>query len=249
MKQTTTIQFTIFTLLLTIAGQVQACLNEPAINQLKKQEIAYFTARHVPTMTHALQDQLFEIDITPSNEASNCSVIITYKISEADIAEANQIFDASPGKRIMLTGQGYQLPASKQIRANASINPTEVNIAHADTLQSAPLGRNRASIELMYATLAQSRALITPNALNTQPWPADLTTEQISACKKSYASDADIAEACGCRVKSLGERISHRQFSYIQYLASDPYSSATGALSGYNGLSNQINFDCKLSRR
>jgi len=245
---------TISILLFTPMTQAQSCLDDHTLKQLKSAEIAYFNARNVPTMTHALQDDLFKIQVTQGSDASNCSVTITYILPETDIAEANQMFDTNPGKRIMLAGQGYQLPESKQISAHAKIKsfetkPTEPSIQHHDTLQSAPLGRNRASVELMYATLAQSRAVVTPNTLNTQPWPTELIEQQKTTCKTSYISELPITEACDCRTQSLSERLSSRQLSYIQYLASDPYSSATGALASYKNLSEQINFSCKLKRR
>jgi len=241
-----------------MTSHAQTCLNETELNQLKVAEIAYLNTRNVPTMTHALQDVLFKIQVTQGSDASNCSVTITYLLPETDIAEANKMFDTNPGKRIMLAGQGYQLPESKQISADAKIKSfevktsetktTELTIQHHDTLQSAPLGRNRASVELMYATLAQSRAVVTPNTLNTQPWPTELIEQQKATCKASYTSESSIVEACNCRVQSLSERINPRQLSYIQYLSSNPYSSATGALASYNSLSEQINFSCKLKR-
>lgn len=254
MKRLTSIWLTMLISPFVLASQAQACLNDTALNQLKAGEVAYLYSRNVPTMTHALQDDLFKIQVTQSGDASNCNVLITYLLPETDIAQANQMFDKNPGKRIMLAGQGYQLPESKQISANAKIksleiSPTEPTIQHDDTLQSAPLGRNRASVELMYATLAQSRATVTPNTLNSQPWPTDLLEQQNSTCKTSYSSETSITEACICRTQSLSERVSPRQLSYIQYLASDPYSAATGALTSYNTLSEQINFNCKLKRR
>lgn len=217
--------------------------------QLKSQETAHFIARNVATMTHALEDKLFEIQVEQVNESADCSVRITYHIPEADIAEANDVLDANPGKRIMLAGQGYQLPEAKRISAIAKVSPPDLALHHEDTLQSASLGRNRASIELMYATLAQSRALITPATTNTLAWPSDLTAQQIKSCETSYVSEDNITEACSCRIEALSARISPRQLNYIHYLASDPYSSATGALSSYNSLSDQINFDCRLKRR
>ena len=259
MKRLTSISLKILITFFTMTSHAQTCLNETELNQLKAAEVAYLNARNVPTMTHALQDDLFKILVTQDSDASNCNVTITYLLPETDITQANQVLDTNPGKRIMLAGQGYQLPESKQISASAKIKSSNVKqseardsdlaIAHDDTLQSAPLGRNRASVELMYATLAQSRAIVMANALDSQPWSTDLIKQQHDTCKTTYSAEIPIAEACDCRTQSLSERISPRQLSYIQYLASDPYSSATGALASYNSLSEQINFSCKLKRR
>lgn len=249
MKLSMLVWLAILTSTQAIMSQAQACPDQAAIHQLKAAEIVYLKARNVPTMSHALEDGAFNIEVTQAGDASDCSVTITYTLPETDIADANKILDTNPGKRIMLAGQGYQLPAAKQITALAKVNHPENTIAHTEILQSAPLGRNRASVELMYATLAQSRATIAPNALNTQPWPNELLEQQKTMCSSSYTSDKPIAEACNCRIESLSAQVSPRQLSYIQYLASDPYSSATGALSSYNTLSEQINFSCKLKRR
>lgn len=254
MKQSTSSLLLGLISIFTLMTQAQACLDQGALTQLKTAELTYLVSRNVPTMTHALQDNIFTIQVTQGEDATDCHAVITYQLPETDITEANQILNNSPGKRIMLAGQGYQLPETNQIRANvkvnvSKINSTQLSFDHEDVLQSAPLGRNRASVELMYATLIQSRAIVMTNTLNTQPWPYELIEVQKSTCKTNYSSDAPMSEACDCRVRSLSERLSPRQLSYIQYLASDPYSSATGALASYNSLSEQINFSCKLSRR
>lgn len=228
------------------ASHAYACLDHQSVMQIKTNEEAHLLSRNVATMTDALYDQLLTIQVKQMD--GTCKVSITYTLPELDIAEANQLLNANPAKRIMLAGQGYELPSQTMLTAVASVEPTTLSILHEDILQSAPLGKNRASVELLYASLAQTRAVIKPDNLSTEAWPVALVNVELSACNSQYTSQSN-PDACACRVHALSQKISPRQLKYIQYLANDPYSSATGALSTYQGISEQVNFECKLNKR
>ncbi|MDP2153182.1 MAG: hypothetical protein Q8J66_05950 [Methylotenera sp.] len=223
-----------------------ACLDNKAIEQLKTNEVALLISRNVATMTDAIEDKLLSIQVKQFNDT--CDVTITYTIPDEDIAEANLLLDSNPAKRIMLAGQGYVLPTQTTLVANAGVNLNPLSIKQQDILQSADLGRNRASVELLYASLAQTRAVISPDSKNTEPWPTSLLNQEKSLCESQYTSDTD-PNACTCKTDSISKKVSPRQLRYIKYLANDPYSSATGALATYHDLSELVNFECKLKKR
>ena len=241
---------TVVTSALVIIGiamnQAEACLDNQAIAKLTANEKAYLISRKVATMTDAIEDKLLTIQVTPIEDL--CSVEISYQLPAQDIAEANKLLDSNPAKRIMLAGQGYVLPTQSPLLARAGVNLNPLSIQSKDILQSAELGRNRASVELLYATLAQARAAIDSDSKNTEPWPAGLIQQEKNLCESQYRSDTN-PEACSCKTDAISKKISPRQFSYIKYLQNDPYSLATGALASYNNLSEQINFECKLTKR
>ncbi|WP_036301385.1 hypothetical protein [Methylotenera sp. L2L1] len=223
-----------------------ACLDDKAILQLKANEEAHLISRNVATMTDAIEDKLLSVQVKQLDDT--CSVTITYRLPDEDIAEANKLLDSNPAKRIMLAGQGYVLPAQATLLANAGVNPNPLSIKHQDILQSADLGRNRASVELLYATLAQTRAVISPDNKNTEPWPTSLLDQENSLCESQYTSDSN-QNACACKIDAISKKVSPRQLRYIKYLQNDPYSATTGALATYHDLSEQINFECKLRKR
>lgn len=229
-----------------------ACLDDQSIQQLQKNENAHLISRQVATMTDAIEDKLLLVSVQVNQEAKQadnlCPVTITYTLPTEDIAEANQLMNANPAKRIMLAGQGYELPTEQTLTATAGIDPSTLSIQHKDILQSAALGKNRASVELLYATLAQSRAVVSPNSINQTAWPKRLMEEEISLCESQFTSDSN-PNACTCKTDAMSKKVSPRQLKYIKYLSNDPYSSATGALSSYKDLSEQINFECKLKKR
>ena len=223
-----------------------ACLDNQAIAQLKAHEETYLMSRNVATMTDAIEDKLLTIQVKQIEDS--CSVAISYQLPAQDIAEANKLLDSNPAKRIMLAGQGYVLPTQSPLLAHAGVNLNPLSIQTQDILQSADLGRNRASVELLYATLAQARAVVNLESKNTEPWPASLLQQEQNLCESRYTSDTK-PDGCSCKTEAISKKISPRQLRYIKYLQNDPYSSATGALASYNHLSEQINFECKLTKR
>ncbi|MDP3777956.1 hypothetical protein [Methylotenera sp.] len=223
-----------------------ACLDDKAILQLKANEEAHLISRNVATMTDAIEDKLLSVQVKQLDDT--CGVTITYSLPDEDIAEANKLLDSNPAKRIMLAGQGYVLPTETTLIANAGVNLNPLSIKHQDILQSADLGRNRASVELLYATLAQTRAVIIPNTKNTEPWPMSLMDQEKSLCESQYTSDSN-QSACTCKTDAISKKVSPRQLRYIKYLQNDPYSSTTSALAIYRDLSEQVNFECKLIKR
>jgi len=231
-----------------------ACLDYKSIEQLKVNEEMYLVSRNVATMTDAIEDKLLSVSVAAQTKADvkqpedACNVTITYTLPSADIDEANQLLNANPAKRIMLAGQGYELPSQTTLIANARIEANTLSIQHKDILQSSALGKNRASVELLYATLAQNRATLSPNSKNTEAWPASLIDRERSLCESEYISESN-ANACTCKTDLISKKVSPRQLKYIKYLASNPYSSATGALSSYKELSDQVSFECKLKKR
>lgn len=232
------------------SNSAYACLDDKSIQQLVASEKAYLISRSVATMTDAIEDKLLSVQVQPAIKQldDTCKVVITYTLASEDITEANQLMNANPAKRIMLAGQGYELPSQPTLAATAGVEPKTLSIQPKDILQSAALGKNRASVELLYATLAQSRAAISANSKNIEPWSASLLEQERNLCESQYTSDSN-PNACTCKTDAMSKKISPRQLNYIKYLANDPYASATGALSSYKDLSEQINFECKLKKR
>lgn len=235
-------------LLFVHAGALAAdCLPPSAADALLKAEYDYLASRKVPTMQHAIEDGRLKLAIAPTATAdkSGCAAHLDATIAQSDIDEVAKNFDENPAKRIMLMSQGYALPESTRIQARFSVAPATLTVAHADTLHSGELGKARATIELLYATQAQLRAVIADNASNATPWSEALKERQTAACSKKMRAQ-DLAAACACRNDALVKKIGERQMEYIEYLHSDPYSYATGALATFNVLAEQVNGQCQL---
>lgn len=241
---------------LTLAGalllgcfntQAAECLPPGAADALLKSEYQYLAGRKVPTMQHAIEDGRLKLAIAPVPAADNpaCAAELDATIAQSDIDEVARSFEQNPAKRIMLMSQGYTLPESTHIRARFNVDPATLAVTHADTLHSGDLGKARATLELLYATQVQLRAVIAADASNATPWSEALKARQTEACSKKMRAQ-DLPAACACRNDALSKKIGERQMEYVEYLFSDPYSYATGALASFNTLAEQVNGQCQL---
>jgi len=233
-------------LLVSLNARADACLGPQALQQLTRAEYDYLAARKVPTMQHAVEDGRLQLAVS-AVAGPGCMAELDATIAQSDIDEVARNFEANPAKRIMLMSQGYTLPESTHIKARFSVDPATLAVAHADTLHNSELGKARATLELLYATQAQLRAAVAADARNATPWSDGLTARQTAACSKNMQAD-DLPAACACRNAQLSEKIGERQMDVIEYLHSDPYSYATGALAGFETLAEQVNAACKLRK-
>ncbi|MBU3735874.1 MAG: hypothetical protein FGM62_02745 [Methylobacterium sp.] len=234
-------------LLGSLNAQAADCLPPGATDALLKSEYHYLAGRKVPAMQHAIEDGRLKLAIAPATIPGKpgCAAALEMSIAQSDIDEVARSFEQNPAKRIMLMSQGYALPESTRINTVFSFDPATLAVAHADTLHSGELGKSRATIELLYATQSQLRAVIPDNASNAVPWSDALKTRQTAACTKKMSA-RDTAAACACRNDALAKTVGERQMEYVEYLFSDPYSYATGALATFNALAEQVNSRCGL---
>jgi hypothetical protein len=169
----------------------------------------------------------------------------------AELAEANQILDADIAKKIMLSAQGYGLPAATTVQASYQVEPSSLAVAPADTLQTSALGHLRASVELMYATLTQARANLGEAPQNNTPWRAAFKTQHLQQCSQTMMTGTGqtLSQACACQADDLEKAVSERQLAYLTYVKSNPYALATGSHQTYQALLTKLNTQCDLKNK
>lgn len=220
-----------------------ACLNPQSLQTLADKEMQYLLQRIPPAFADAVSDRLIHGQMT-SKDADHCQVRWQLILPAADIAEAQALLQAEPAKQIMLAAQGYQIPEQTNVDAEFAVDPTTLQPAHQEVLQTAPLGKLRASVELMYAMLTQAR---TNSRQEVQlPWAqAELESVQTS-CQQQFRAD-DSKKACACYSQGLAEKYSARQVKYNRYLMTNPYAFATGNGGDFKQLEKTLQTSCGLA--
>lgn len=221
------------------------CLDARGLEQLRQNELNYLLNRVPPAFQHAVDDGNITLTMTRA-EGDACRAQATFTLPAGDLAEGNQVLDADAAKRIMLFSQGYALPESTTASAQFEVDPSTLAVSPQDILQTAELGKLRASIEMLYATLSQSRAVMAHNQTNTLPWPKEFRDDAIQQCTQQ-AKATNVIAACTCKIDAIAKVVSARQFEYQTYLRSNPYASATGAGNTFNALEQQVSQDCGLN--
>jgi hypothetical protein len=215
------------------------CLNNDQLDLLKQAETTYLINKIPPVFKHSLQANLIQIDVQAIDDAE-CQAKLIVNLPQAEIDEAHQVLDAQPAKKIMLSAQGYALPASTKEEAVFYVDSATLMVANADVLQTAPLGKLRASIELMYAFLTQKRAEVSPSQLNSEPWPNEITQQTVVNCS------AKLKEAvCTCVASEYAKTIPAHQMEYIQSIRENPYALATGAINGFELIKQKAEAACQ----
>lgn len=227
-----------------------ACLSASQLSTLAQNEQTFLLNRIPPAFAHAVSDQQVTLKVTEVN-AEPCSAVLTLSLPTAHLDEANAILDAEPAKKIMLSAQGYAIPASPTVEAAFKVVPATLVVPTSETLQTSALGQLRASIEMMYSLITQSRANITETLPNTTPWSSAFQQLSVDQCKTKLTVQAgqEIAASCACRAKQLSSQVSERQMAYIDYVRSNPYAVATGSSQRYASLESQANSACGLTSK
>lgn len=217
-----------------------ACLSSSQLNELTAKETDYLSQKIPPAFKHALAANKVGIAVE-AVDSDNCLAKLVVKLPQADLDEANAVLDAQPAKKIMLAGQGYELPQKAENEATFNVDANSLVIANPDSLQSAPLGKLRASLELMYAFITQKRAIVNGDQTNTTPWPSALTAQVVASCNSQLS-----ALTCNCIAGQYAEKITAHQMEYIQYIRENPYALATGANDGFEIFKRNAEAICKV---
>jgi hypothetical protein len=227
--------------LLMANAAVQACLSEQALKTLADKEMQYMLQRIPPAFADAVADQQIVGNMSLVS-TQPCLVHWQLQLPAAEIAEAQALLQADPAKQIMLAAQGYQIPEAAENGADFTVDMPHLQPLHSETLQTAPLGKLRASVELMYAMLTQARA----DALSTPaPWSSQDQQSLVQACHQRYPNE-QMTQACTCYAQGLAEKYSYRQVRYNQYLSTNPYAFATGNGAAYKRLEKSLQATCGL---
>lgn len=223
----------------------QPCLTPEKLTQLRQAETDYMLGRIPPAFKHAYEDQQIKLQMALGESAQDgsCSASLTINLPTQDIQEAQQLLEKDPAKRILLFSQGYALPETPQMSASFKVNPETLAVAQQDTLQTNELGKLRASVEMMYAMLSQSRTAAEEGG-NAKPWSAAFTNEVVEACVQGQGK---AQEACKCRADGLSKHYGERTMENILYVQSNPYAEATGATASFSKLQSEITRQCGLS--
>jgi hypothetical protein len=230
-------------LLLLACAPVSACLDQSSLNALADKEMQYLLQRIPPAFADAVSDHLIQGQMT-LQAADACQVHWQLTLPAADIAEAQALLQAEPAKQIMLAAQGYQIPEQVSVEADFAVDPATLQPKHQEVLQTAPLGKLRASVELMYAMLTQAR---TSGGQGAQtPWTqAELQSTEAS-CQQQFRAE-DREKACACYSHGLAEKYSARQVKYNRYLMTNPYAFATGNGGDFKQLDKSLRATCGLA--
>lgn len=215
------------------------CLSENQLQQLTEKETSYLSQKIPPAFKHALTDKTVKL-VIETVEGPDCQAKLVLTLPQAEIDEANAVLDAQPAKKIMLGAQGYQLPQDMINEAIFTVDASSLAIPNADTLQTAQLGKLRASVELMYSFITQKRAEVSETQINTTPWPEALTQRLVIGCSKKQT-----ATACSCVADQYALKIPARKMEYILSNEENPYAMATGANQGFETIKQSIASVCK----
>lgn len=229
-------------LLLLACTPLFACLDPQSLQTLADKQMQYLLQRIPPAFADAVSDQLIDSQ-AKLNTGEGCVVRWQLTLPAADIAEARALLQADPAKQIMLAAQGYQLPEQPNVEAAFAVDPATLQPVQREILQTAALGKLRASVELMYAMLTQAR---TSGQGSPVPWTeAELQSFQ-AGCQQQFRAD-DRQAACECYRHGLAEKYSARQVKYNRYLLTNPYAFATGNGADFKQLDKALQTSCGLS--
>ena len=140
----------------------------------------------------------------------------------------------------MLGAQGYHLPQNAHNEADFTVNAVTLAVPNADILQTAPLGKLRASVELMYSFITQKRSTVDEAQTNTALWPEVLTAQVVSNC-----STKKTTVVCGCIAEKYSLIIPARQMEYILSNEENPYAMAAGANQGFEAIKKSTAWVCQ----
>jgi hypothetical protein len=232
--------------LLAGSATVQAleCGAPHMLEKLQAAELKFQRDRYPPAFLHAWEDGGITLALAADPASQACRIKLEETLPEADVREATRIIESQPARRIMLLSQGYAVPEQHRLEASFEVDPATLAVAHADTLQVAELGKLRATVGMVYATLSQARAEVAESARNTAAWPATLKAEVRDACL-GRDPEKGAERHCNCRVEWLEQRIGKRQMEHIAYVRANPYAYATGALKGYEAAVEEAKRACR----
>lgn len=214
-----------------------SCLSNEQIKQLEKAEIDYLTQKIPPAFKHGLASNNIKLAIQAVDD--DCKARLLVELPQSDLEEANAVLDAQPAKKIMLSAQGYALPQGTNHEAVFSVETDTLNIINADTLQTAPLGKLRASLELMYAFLTQKHAEVTQEQTNDVQWPDEIRQQEIADCSTNQPG-----ANCTCIANQYALKIPANQMEYIQYIRTNPYALAMGSSQAYEEIKQAATNNC-----
>jgi len=225
-----------------LSHPVNACIDESAMKALADKEMQYMLKRIPPAFVDAVTDGVIQGKMMVV-AADTCQVRWQLMLPAGEIAEAQALLQADPAKRIMLSAQGYELPEKPVVTAEFSVDAANVQPRHEDTLQTGPLGKLRASVELMYAMLTQARA---NEQTSGRPWSAEELQSAQASCQQQFRAPQS-APNCECYVQGLAEKYTLRQVRYNQYLSTNPYAFATGNGASFKRLDKSLKTHCGLT--
>lgn len=226
------------------------CLTPTQLTALAQNEQAYLLNRIPPAFAHAVQDQQVVLNVTEVN-ADTCSAMLAVSVPSDHLEEAKAVLDADPAKKIMLSAQGYAIPSVTNLQAVFKVAPDTLAIPSSEILQTAELGQLRASVEMMYSLITQSRANKIETTPNATPWSAAYQQASAKECAEKWVAQSgkDMTEACACRITQLSSQVSERQMAYIDYVRSNPYAMATGSSQDFANLEKQAHLACGLTAK
>jgi thioredoxin-like negative regulator of GroEL len=223
------------------AAMASDCAAPETLARVQAAEAAFQSGKFPPAYRHSVEAGHIRLMLSgKATEGGQCEIELRESLPAAEVEEARALIDAAPARRIMLLSQGYALPESAELTARFHVDAGTLAVAAADTLQLAELGRLRATVELLYATLSQARAEVSENSTNAEAWLPEFRAAQVSECVARGAQ----ASACECRARGLERHMSARQMEYAAYVRENPYALATGAARGYEALESEIRRGC-----
>ena len=196
---------------------------------------------NAPTFKHAFEDKAIKVNLSNAiADQGYCVATLILTLPQQDLDEANLHLEANPAKKILLGAQGYAIPEktiNEVLYRYQLINGAPQPMV-AENVELKSLYNN---IEYTYQLLAQLRISIEELPKNTISWSYDETKREFLSCMK----DKVYSEAqCNCRVKKLSDSLSPRKMELINFIQSQPYSVATGAMNSYLQFSKNINESC-----
>lgn len=234
-----------FTLFLTLINQSVACHSPDNLNDIDALETEKLL-QNAPSFKHGWDAKAIRLQVTKDDaDQDTCVANLTLTIPQQDIDAVNAFLDQNPAKRILLAAQGYQVLTNTKTVVDYRYKVKDGKIVDENKLNQA-LNQFHSSIEYMYQQLAQIRASVPPDSQNTIVWPTRTREDAINTCLTTNFFANNNKSTCTCRVDKLVKIISPTQMALIDFIETQPYAIAAGALSDYYEHSHAINNTCGI---
>lgn len=233
------------TIFLTLMNQSVACNSQANLNNIYAQESEKLL-QNAPSFKQGWESKTIRLQVSKHGaDQENCVANLTLTIPQQDIDEVNAFLAQNPAKRILLAAQGYQVLNDTNTSVDYFYQVHDGEIVDKNKLNQT-LSQFHSSIEYMYQQLAQIRATVPSDSKNTIQWSAKTLEDATNTCLNTTFFTDNTNSNCACRVKKLTQIISPKQMELINFIETQPYAIAAGALSSYYEHSHAINDACGI---
>ncbi len=233
-------QFFLMCIFTLNSTNIFACDDSEILQRLQQQEEGKLL-ENAPTFRHAWEDKVISLVFSESQaDGDHCVAKMTLALPKEDIDQVIEYLDVNPAKRILLAAQGYGAPVeTTTVDFFYKADGTSMNE------KNQALNKLHSNVEFAYQSLAQERVVFAKDTSNSMAWnqiKLDMETEN---CKKLITTEVNQTNvSCSCRIKKLSKVLSPREMELVNFINSQPFSTATGVLNNYKEIRTNIDSAC-----